>query len=99
LNVVLKETGLAADTPSLLALRIRRRGSNVIFLGANVPTTRFAEAIKKVKADRVILVAQQLTSAATLQQSALALSNQNIHIAFGGRIISLLRRPAQIHLK
>jgi len=76
-------------TPLLLALLLRRRGSNVIFLGANVPTSRFADTIKKVKADLVILVAQQLTSAATLQQTALALASQSIRIAFGGRIFNL----------
>ena len=76
-------------TPLLLSLLLRRRGSNVIFLGANVPTTRFADTIKKVKADLVVLVAQQLTSAATLQQTALALASQNIPIAFGGRIFNL----------
>jgi len=76
-------------TPLLLSLLLRRRGSNVIFLGANVPTTRFADTIKKVKADLVVLVAQQLTSAATLQQTALALASQNIRIAFGGRIFNL----------
>src|SRR5688572_1778242 len=76
-------------TPLLLSLLLRRRGSNVIFLGANVPTTRFADTIKKVKADLVVLVAQQLTSAATLQQTALALTSQNIRIAFGGRIFNL----------
>jgi MerR family transcriptional regulator, light-induced transcriptional regulator len=76
-------------TPLLLSLLLRRRGSNVIFLGANVPTTRFADTIKKVKADLVVLVAQQLTSAATLQQTALALASQNIRIAYGGRIFNL----------
>ena len=76
-------------TPLLLCLLLRRRGSNVIFLGANVPTTRFADTIKKVKADLVVLVAQQLTSAATLQQTALALASQNIRIAYGGRIFNL----------
>ena len=76
-------------TPLLLSLLLRRRGSNIIFLGANVPTTRFADTIKKVKADLVVLVAQQLTSAATLQQTALVLASQNIRIAFGGRIFNL----------
>jgi DNA-binding transcriptional MerR regulator len=76
-------------TPLLLTLLIRRRGINVIFLGANVPTTRFSDAVKNVKAELVILVAQQLTSAATLQLTALALANQNIHVAFGGRIFNI----------
>jgi hypothetical protein len=37
----------------------------------------------------VILVAQQLISAATLQQTALTLSSRKIAIAFGGRIFNL----------
>jgi len=76
-------------TPLLLSLLLRRRGVNVIYLGANVPAVRFAETIKDVKADLVILVAQQLTSAATLQQTALALSGKKIPVAFGGRIFNL----------
>jgi len=76
-------------TPLLLALLLRRRGLNVIYLGANVPAERFAETVKDVKADLVILVAQQLISAATLQQTALVLSGKKIPVAFGGRIFNL----------
>jgi methanogenic corrinoid protein MtbC1 len=73
-------------TPLLLSLFLRRRGLNVIYLGANVPAERFAETIATVKADLVVLVAQTLTSAATLQTTALALSNQKVPVSFGGRI-------------
>jgi len=76
-------------TPLLLSLLLRRRGLNVIYLGANVPAMRFAETVKDVHATLVILVAQQLTSAATLQQTALALSGKKINVAFGGRIFNL----------
>jgi methanogenic corrinoid protein MtbC1 len=76
-------------TPLLLSLLLRRRGLNTIYLGANVPAERFAETIKDVKADLVVLVAQQLISAATLQQTALVLSSQKIPVAFGGRIFNL----------
>lgn len=76
-------------TPLLLTLLLRRRGLNVIYLGANVPAMRFAETVKDVHAPLVILVAQQLTSAATLQQTALALSGKKINVAFGGRIFNL----------
>jgi len=76
-------------TPLLLALLLRRRGLNVIYLGANVPAERFADTVKNVKADLVILVAQQLISAATLQQTALNLSNKKIAVAYGGRIFNL----------
>ena len=80
-----------ALTPLLLSLLLRRRGLNVLYLGANVPVSRFIDAVKTAKADLVILIAQQLTSAATLQESALGLSSQKIPVAFGGRIFSLRR--------
>lgn len=76
-------------TPLLLALLLRRRGLNVIYLGANVPAERFASTVKNIQAHLVVLVAQQLITAATLQQTALALSSQNIPVAFGGRIFNL----------
>ncbi|HEY3476080.1 MAG TPA: B12-binding domain-containing protein [Anaerolineales bacterium] len=76
-------------TPLLLALLLRRRGLNVIYLGANVPAERFASTVKNIQAHLVVLVAQQLITAATLQQTALALSSQDIPVAFGGRIFNL----------
>ena len=76
-------------TPLLLALLLRRRGLNVIYLGANVPADRFAETIAAVKADLVILAAQHLISAATLYESARLLSAEGLLVAFGGRIFSL----------
>jgi MerR family transcriptional regulator, light-induced transcriptional regulator len=78
-----------AFTPLLLSLLLRRRGLNVIYLGANVPTEQFSNTVKNIKANLVVLVAQQLITAATLQQTALALSSQNIPIAFGGRIFEV----------
>jgi MerR family transcriptional regulator, light-induced transcriptional regulator len=76
-------------TPLLLSLFLRRRGLNVIYLGANVPAERFAETVAKVKANLVVLVSQTLVSAASLQQTALALLSQNVNVAFGGRILSM----------
>ena len=76
-------------TPLLISLLLRRRGYKVIYLGANVPADRFTETAKVTKADLVLLVAQQLVSAATLQGAANALVNKNIPVAFGGRIFNL----------
>lgn len=76
-------------TPLLLSLLLRRRGLNVIYLGANVPADHFAETALKVKADLVILIAQTLINAAHLQLAALALHSQKVKVAFGGRIFSL----------
>ena len=76
-------------TPLLVALFLRRRGYNVIYLGANVPNERFEETVKAVHADLVVLAAQQLITAATLQQAASMLSTHNIPVAYGGRIFGL----------
>lgn len=76
-------------TPLLISLFLRRRGLNVIYLGANVPSERFAETALKVRANLVVLVAQTLNSAAHLQHVALALNSQQIPVAFGGRIFNL----------
>lgn len=76
-------------TPLLLALLLRRRGLNVIYLGANVPAERFAETAQQVKASLVTLVAQTLSAAAHLQHAALALHAGDVPVGFGGRIFSL----------
>ncbi len=73
-------------TPLLLALFLRRRGINVIYLGANVPANRFEETIAAIQPSLIILAAQQLTSAATLRQTAMQLSAHGARVAFGGRI-------------
>jgi methanogenic corrinoid protein MtbC1 len=76
-------------TPLLLSLLLRRRGLNVIYLGANVPTEEFATTVQDQHADLVVLVAQQLITAASLQNIAQVLTSKNIPVAFGGRIFSI----------
>jgi MerR family transcriptional regulator, light-induced transcriptional regulator len=76
-------------TPLLLALLLRRRGLNVVYLGANVPADQFASSVKVMNAELVILIAQQLNTAATLQRTALELSDKEIPVAFGGRIFNI----------
>jgi methanogenic corrinoid protein MtbC1 len=76
-------------TPLLLALLLRRRGLNVVYLGANVPVLQFTEAVRNARGQLVVLVAQHLISAATLKHTSLVLSAQKIPVAFGGRIFNL----------
>ena len=76
-------------TPLLISFFLRRRGFNVIYLGANVPDERFEETVNFVRADLVVLVAQQLITAASLQKTAHMLAQHNIPVAFGGRIFAL----------
>lgn len=76
-------------TPLHFALLLRRRGLNVIHLGANVPTEHFEETVTAVHANLVILAAQTLTTAATLQSTALALTGLRVPVGYGGRIFNL----------
>ncbi len=73
----------------MLTLFLRRRGFNVIYLGANVPTSRFEETVVAVHADLVLLAAHHLVSAATLRQTALQLSARGARMVYGGRIFNL----------
>ena len=83
-----------AFAPLLLALLLRRRGLSVIYLGANVPSEQLSSTVKDLHADLVVLVAQQLITAATLQHTALVLSSKKIPVAFGGRILTIHRELA-----
>ena len=76
-------------TPLLLTLLLRRRGFNVIYLGANVPKSQFEETISAVGADLTVLVAQQLITAASLQQIARPLTAHHAQVGFGGRIYNI----------
>jgi len=76
-------------TPLLLTLLLRRRGLNVIYLGANVPDEQFEETIKSVNAKLVILVAQTLSTAASLQSTADSLTERRVPIGYGGRVFTL----------
>lgn len=82
-------------TPLLLTLFLRRRGINVIYLGANVPANRFTETIAAIQPDMILLAAQQLTSAASLRQTALQLKDNGAKVAFGGRIFVIHPKLAE----
>ncbi len=78
-----------AFTPLLIALFLRRKGFNVIYLGPNVPSNRFQETIDQIKPSLVILSAQQLTSAAALHKLSLTLQECNASVCYGGRIFNI----------
>lgn len=75
-------------SPTLLTLLLRRRGWNVIFLGANVPVESIQETIANTRPALIVLGAQQVHTAATLLELAIALSDSSVPLAFGGRIFS-----------
>ena len=72
--------------PLLLTFLLRRRGWDVVYLGANVPVEQLASTLDAVRPKLTVFLAQQLVSAATLLDLAAYLAGQQAQLAFGGRI-------------
>ncbi|MFZ1043482.1 MAG: B12-binding domain-containing protein [Anaerolineales bacterium] len=75
---------------SLITLFLRRRGWNVVTLGANVPTNRMEDAIDAIHPRLVILAAQTLMTAVSLRKMARLLNQKEVQTAFGGRVFNLI---------
>ncbi len=74
----------------LLTLFLRRRGFQVVYLGDNVPLAEFRETVENVKPNMVLLIAQQLKTAATLEQSIQALAASGVTIGYSGGIFNAM---------
>jgi DNA-binding transcriptional MerR regulator len=74
--------------PLLLSLLLRRRGWDVVYLGANVPIHSIEATIAVVRPNLVVLTAQQLYTAAGLLEMAEVLYNERIPVAFGGLVFT-----------
>lgn len=72
----------------MVTFLLRRNGWDTIFLGANVPLSHIEETIASVRPTLTILAAQQIFTAATLLQTTRILYDQNVPVAFGGRIFN-----------
>lgn len=72
----------------LLSLMLRRKGWHVIYLGASIPMHNLENTIASARPTLVILTAQQMHTAATLQHMAEVLYNAKIPMAYGGRIFN-----------
>lgn len=76
--------------PMLLALLLRRQGWDVIFLGADIPLTNLIATTQAARPQLVVLVAQQLYTAASLLEMGRLLFSEQVPMAFGGRIFAQL---------
>jgi DNA-binding transcriptional MerR regulator/methylmalonyl-CoA mutase cobalamin-binding subunit len=74
----------------LLSLFLRRQGWDVVYLGANIPLAQMEVTIASTRPQLVILSAQRLPTAATLQEMAQFLHDKQIPVAFGGNIFDNL---------
>lgn len=77
-------------SPLLVTFLLRRRGWDVVYLGADVPTYRLHATIERTRPDLVVFSAQLLDTAATLLDVAHYLNEVNVPLAFGGYIFSLI---------
>jgi DNA-binding transcriptional MerR regulator len=74
----------------LLTLGLRRKGFQVYYFGADTPVNQLDEAISSIEPNLIISSAQQLATSASLLSMALALYEQEIPFAYGGRIFNLI---------
>lgn len=74
--------------PLTVVLLLRRRGYRVVYLGANVPLERLEATVDKVDPRIVVLTAQHIQSAATLQEMGFFLERSGVRMAYGGLIFN-----------
>jgi len=70
----------------VLNLFLRREGYKVINLGADIPVEQLSESMDNILPDLIILSAQRLATAASLENTARHLTGQKARMAFGGAI-------------
>jgi methanogenic corrinoid protein MtbC1 len=75
--------------PSLfISLMLRRKGYKVIDLGADIPLDQLQQTIAAIQPDLVLMVAQQLTTAASILTVAYLLQGWGVRFAYGGLIFN-----------
>jgi DNA-binding transcriptional MerR regulator/methylmalonyl-CoA mutase cobalamin-binding subunit len=74
----------------VIVLLLRRRGLQVVYLGANVPHDRMTPTLRSVRPHLVIMSAQRLYPASTLCDVAQRLRAQQIPLGYGGLIFNQL---------
>jgi MerR family transcriptional regulator, light-induced transcriptional regulator len=77
-------------SPLLITYLLRRRGWDVVYLGADVPTNRLLATIEQTKPDLVVFSAQLLETAASLLEVARYLHEVDVPLAYGGYIFGVL---------
>lgn len=73
-----------------LTYLLRRRGWEVLYLGANVPVARLEDVTRTTRPSLVVSAALRLPAAATMLEMARFLHQESIPLAFGGRVFDRL---------
>ena len=77
-------------SPLLLTYLLRRRGWDVLYLGADVPTAELEKTVKQTKPQVLIVSAQLLATAASLIDITSILSEYDLSIGYGGLIFNTM---------
>jgi len=77
-------------SPLLITFLLRRRGWDIVYLGADVPTNRLRATIERTRPELVVFSAQLLDTAAALLDVAHYLQGIGVPLAFGGYVFGLL---------
>jgi len=72
--------------PLMITSLLRRRGWDVVYLGANVPLESYERVLDPSRFDLAILSAEQLFTAGNLRDAALLANKANLPLLYGGRI-------------
>ena len=78
-----------------LNVMLRRRGRNVVFLGADVPMEHLEETTRTVNAALVVMSSQRLAAARTLRDAAAVLARKRVRVAYGGRVFNQIPKLRQ----
>ena len=77
-------------SPLLLTYLLRRRGWDVLYLGADVPAAELEKTVMQTKPHILIVSAQLLTTAASLVDITDALSGYDLTIGYGGLVFNMM---------
>ena len=77
-------------SPLLFTFLLRRRGWDVLYLGADMPTASLAETVAQVKPHLLIVSAQTLATATSLLDVTAALDGDDTIIGYGGIVFNMM---------
>ena len=77
-------------SPLILTLLFRRRGYDVVYLGANVPLVKLETAVSTIHPQLVITSAQTLYTAGLMLPMAQQLWKMEVPLAYGGAVFNYL---------
>ena len=72
----------------MLTLLLRRKGFDVINLGANIPLEQMEKAAEAIQPNLIIMAAQQFSTATSLRSAAIFFHQLNLPMAYGGLIFN-----------